>query len=193
MDTRFYLWSNPELSVCKFIQKRWIAHGLLVITGWQVASLVCLAPVLARGHEARIPESLSAPTGLEGSETPWVAYSLLLPTEQLAAGQGWLRNLSVTAKLSFTALRVWVWGGPHRARQAPAVRGVGGHPQKALGSSHHASCRVFLFHWTVLQSKELENSMINGFIIAQWPFGILDLLCHCLQPSSNWTSHILSP
>lgn len=74
-------------------------HGLLVITGWQVAFLVGLAPFLARGHEARIPESLSAPTGLEGSETPWVAYSLLLPTEQLAAGQGWLRNLSVTAKL----------------------------------------------------------------------------------------------
>lgn len=33
----------------------------------------------------------------------------LLPTEQLAAGQGWLRNLSVTAKLSFTALTL-LWG-----------------------------------------------------------------------------------
>lgn len=56
-------------------EKRWLDHGLLVITGWQVASLVCLAPILARGHESRFPESPSAPTGLEGSEMPWVAYS----------------------------------------------------------------------------------------------------------------------
>lgn len=51
----------------------------------------------------------------------------------------------------------------------------------------HLLQSVFVFHWTVLQSKELEN---NGFIIAQWPFVILDLLCHCLQPSS--TEHLTS-
>lgn len=106
----------------------------------------------------------------------------LLPTEQLAAGQGWLRNLSGTAKLSFTALRVWMGRiSQGQARQAPAVRGMGGHPQNAPGSSHHTSCRAFLcFTGQCCKARSWRTMVLplpSGHLL------ILDLLCCCPQPS----------
>lgn len=148
VDTSFYLRSNPELSVCKFIREE-MAWSWSPGDHWLAGSLPGLLGTYP-GQGPRIQDSWISisPNRFRGL---WDAVGglflrirSLLPTEQLAAGQGWLRNLSVTAKLSFTALRVWIWGGSHRARQAPAVRGVGGHPQKALGSSHHISCSVLL-------------------------------------------------
>lgn len=54
----------------------------------------------------------------------------LLPTKQLAAHQGWLKNFSAQAKWSFAMVRMWSWGAPRRARWASTVRGQGRTPLK---------------------------------------------------------------
>ena len=96
-----------------------------------------------------------------------------LPTEQLAACHGWLKNLSAKAKLSFAALRVRIWGGPLRARQASAVRGEGRTPAKGPREQPSPITQsVFVCRWIVLRSKQLGN---NGFITLQQPFVDLGL------------------
>lgn len=75
-----------------------------------------------------------------------------------------------------------------QARQAPAVRCMGGHPQSAPGSSHHTSCRAFLcFTEQCCKARSWRTMVLplpSGHLL------ILDLLCHCPQPSS--TEHLTS-
>lgn len=144
----------------------------MVLTGWQVASSPgCSAPNVASSHESGIPGSPFSPDRLEGSETPWVAYSsgsaaLCLPSSWLPARAG-SKTFSAKAKNEFCRFEGANVGRTLQG-QASAVRGEGRRPAKGPQEQPSPITQsLFVCHWVALRSKQLGN---NSFVTAQQPF-----------------------